>query len=111
MMRASRDVQPVFRALADPTRRAIIAMLAEGERPIADIAAAFDMTRPAIAKHLAVLREGNLIAVEQHGRERINRLNPRALRTAADWLNHFDVFWDDRLAALKAAVERKDRRK
>lgn len=110
-MRLPKDVQPVFRALADPTRRAIIAMLAEGERPIAEIAGAFDMTRPAIAKHLAVLREGNLVAVERRGRERINRLNPRALRTAADWLNHFDVFWDDRLAALKDAVERKDGRK
>jgi DNA-binding transcriptional ArsR family regulator len=110
-MRPPKDVQPVFRALADPTRRAIIAMLADGERPIAEIAAAFDMTRPAVAKHLAVLREGDLVAVEQRGRERINRLNPRALRTAADWLNHFDVFWDERLAALKKAVERKDERK
>ncbi len=110
-MRSQRDVQPVFRALADPTRRAIIAMLAEGERPIGEIAAAFDMTRPAVAKHLAVLRGGDLIAVEQRGRERINRLNPRALRTAADWLNHFDVFWDERLAALKGAVERKEGRK
>lgn len=110
-MRSPRDVQLVFRALADPTRRAIIAMLAEGERPIAEIAAAFDMTRPAVAKHLAVLREGDLIAVELRGRERINRLNPRALRAAADWLNHFDAFWDERLAALKGAVERKDGRK
>jgi DNA-binding transcriptional ArsR family regulator len=110
-MRPPKDVQPVFRALADPTRRAIIAMLADGERPIAEIAAAFDMTRPAVAKHLAVLREGDLVAVEQRGRERINRLNPRALRTAVDWLNHFDVFWDERLAALKKAVERKDERK
>lgn len=110
-MRQQKDVQPVFRALADPTRRAILSMLAEGERPIAEIAAAFDMTRPAVAKHLAVLEQGNLIAVEQRGRERINRLNPRALRTAADWLNHFEVFWDERLAALKQAVERKEERK
>jgi len=106
-MRSSKTVQPVFRALADPTRRAIIAMLAEGERPIAEIAAAFDMTRPAVAKHLAVLRDGDLVAVEQRGRERINRLKPQALRSAADWLNHFSAFWDERLLALKAAVERK----
>ena len=106
-MRQARDVQPIFRALADPTRRAIISMLADGERPVAEIAAAFDMTRPAVAKHLAVLREGDLIAVERRGRESFNRLKPQALRTAADWLNHFDVFWDERLAALKLAVERK----
>lgn len=97
--------QPVFRALADPTRRAIIAMLAEGERPIADIAAAFEMSRPAVAKHLAILKEGGVIRVEKKGRERINRLNPAALKSAADWLNYFDRFWDDRLEQLKQAVE------
>ena len=101
-------VQPVFRALADPTRRAIIAMLAKGDRPISDIAAAFDITRPAVAKHLAVLRDGDLVAVEQRGRERINRLKPEALRIAAAWLNHFDMFWDERLSALTAAAEQKE---
>lgn len=97
--------QPVFRALADPTRRAIIAMLAERERSIGDIAADFDMTRPAVAKHLAILKEGGIVRVEQKGRERINRLNPAALKSAADWLNYFDRFWDERLADLKKAVE------
>ena len=97
--------QPVFRALADPTRRAIIAMLAEGARPIGEIAAAFEMTRPAVAKHLAILKEGGLITVEIKGRERINRLNPAALKSAADWLNYFDRFWDHRLEQLKQAVE------
>ena len=104
-MIASDNAQPVFRALADPTRRAIINMLAEGDRPIAEIAAAFDMTRPAVAKHLAILREGGVIAVEAKGRERIHRLNPQALKTAADWLSYFDRFWDDRLAKLKKVVE------
>ena len=99
--------QPVFRALADPTRRAILSMLANGDRPIGDIAARFDMTRPAIAKHLAILKEGDLISVEAVGRERINRLNPRALKTAQDWLNHFDHFWDEKLSRLKKAVEEK----
>ena len=105
-MLASDPPQPVFRALADPTRRAIISMLSDGPRPIADIASEFDMTRPAIAKHLAILKEGGVISVETKGRERINRLNPQALKTAADWLNHFDRFWDDRLAKLKTVVEK-----
>jgi len=100
--------QPVFRALADPTRRAIISMLAEGERPIGDIAAEFHMTRPAIAKHLAILKEGGVVSVRVKGRERINTLNLNALKTAADWLGFFDLFWDERLAKLKTAVE-KDR--
>lgn len=98
--------QPVFRALADPTRRAIIAMLADGERPIGDIAAAFEMTRPAVAKHLAILKEGGVVRVEKKGRERINRLNPAALKSAADWLNYFDRFWDEKLEKLKQAVEK-----
>ena len=99
--------QSVFRALADPTRRAIISMLANGDRPIADIASQFEMTRPAVAKHLTILREGGLITVEEKGRERINRLNPNALKTAAEWINHFGRFWDERLAELKKAVEKK----
>ena len=81
-------------------------MLAERERSIGDIAADFDMTRPAVAKHLAILKEGGIVRVEQKGRERINRLNPEALKTAADWLNFFDRFWDERLADLKKAVEK-----
>ena len=97
--------QPVFRALADPTRRAILSMLANGDQPIGDIAAKFDMTRPAVAKHLAILKDGDLITVEAIGRERINKLNPAALKTAQDWLQHFDHFWDERLEKLKHAVE------
>ncbi len=99
------DPQAVFRALADPTRREIVSMLADGSRPIAEIAAQFEMTRPAVAKHLAILREGGLVSVEEKGRERINSLNPRALKSAADWINHFDRFWDERLAKLKSLVE------
>jgi DNA-binding transcriptional ArsR family regulator len=98
----------VFRALSDPTRRAIIEMLARGDKSIGDIADAFDMTRPAVAKHLAILREGGIVAVEQKGRERINRLQPAALKTAADWLNFFDQFWDEKLERLKQAAEAKE---
>lgn len=105
-MRVHNDnAQPAFKALADPTRRAIISMLAQGARPIGDIAAEFEMTRPAVAKHLGILRESEIITVERKGRERINRLNPAALKTAADWLNYFDRYWDDRLANLKSLVE------
>ena len=98
--------QPVFRALADPTRRAIISMLARGERSIGDIADEFEMTRPAVAKHLRILREGGVIRVREEGRTRINALEPRALKQAADWLRYFEGFWDDRLAKLKQEVEK-----
>lgn len=80
-------------------------MLARGDRPITEIAAAFEMTRPAVAKHLAVLRQGGLIEAHPRGRERVNRLRPEGLQAASAWLNLFEVFWEERLAALKQAVE------
>jgi len=99
------DSQPVFRALSDPTRRAILEMLAEQPRSIGAIAGDFDVSRPAVAKHLKILHEGGLIEVRHKGRERINFLRPEALKVAADWMSHFDQFWDDKLVQLKHAVE------
>jgi DNA-binding transcriptional ArsR family regulator len=101
-------LQPVFRALADPTRRRILRDLAREPASIADVASRFEISRPAVVKHLAILHEGGLIAVRPRGRERINVLKPRALKSAAEWLTFFDAFWDDRLARLKLAVERGD---
>lgn len=103
---SSRNAQPAFRALADPTRRAILQMLAERPRSIGEIVDAFEMTRPAVAKHLRILKEGALVIVEEKGRERINHLDPASLKAAADWFHQFDRFWDDRLARLKSAVEK-----
>lgn len=97
--------QPVYRAIADPTRRSIINMLAQDDMTLNEIVDRFDMTRPAIAKHLGILEEGRLIRVTRKGRERINSLRPETLKTVADWVNHFDRFWDDKLANLKNAVE------
>ena len=101
------DVQPVFRALADPTRRAIIHMLAERPRSIGEVVSEFDVTRAAVAKHLHILEEGGVIHVRQKGRERINMLNPEALQRAFAWLAYFDRFWDEKLETLKTVVERK----
>lgn len=99
------DLQPTFRALADPTRRDILKLLADEELTIAQVADQFDITRGAVKKHLTILEEGQLIRVETRGRERINRLNADAIRPAFDWLGYFESFWDTRLAALKDAVE------
>ena len=98
--------QPVFRALADPTRRAIIVMLAERPMTIGEVASSFEVSRPAVAKHLKILEEGDVIRVAVNGRERLNSLNPEALRLAADWLAVFDRFWDERLAKLTMEVEK-----
>ena len=103
-------VQGTFRALADPTRRDILMFLSERDMTIGEVAGHFEMTRPAVKKHLVILEEGNLITTKQRGRERVNRLKPDGLKHAADWLNAFDRFWDTRLAALKNAVEAEEER-
>ena len=84
--------------------------LSEREMTIGEVAGHFEMTRPAIKKHLVILEEGHLISSRQRGRERVNRLMPDGLKHAADWLNAFDRFWDTRLAALKNAVEAEEER-
>ena len=86
--------------------RAIIGMLADQAMSVGQVANHFDMTRPAVAKHLKVLSEGGLIKVENRGRERINRLNPAPLKSIAEWVSDFDHFWDERLQELKAEVEK-----
>ncbi|MEM8632536.1 MAG: metalloregulator ArsR/SmtB family transcription factor [Pseudomonadota bacterium] len=103
------DPQRTFRALADPTRRAILNRLTRGPLTIGEVAEGFDMTRPAVKKHLAILAEGALITVEAQGRARINRLRPAGLAPVIDWLATFDAFWDDRLSDLKTAIEKETR--
>lgn len=97
--------QAVFRALSDPTRRAIIGLLAEQPLSVNEVATHFDMSRPAVAKHLGILKEGALISVRATGRTRINHLEPLALKNIADWLDHYSHFWDEKLFALKSAIE------
>lgn len=100
------DRPDIFRAIADPTRREILALLSEGAMTVGDVADRFDMTRPAVAKHLKVLSDGGLISVEARGRERFNRLNAAPLKQVADWVSRFDAFWDDKLNKLKQEVEK-----
>lgn len=95
-----------FRALADPTRRDILHLLAEHDMSIAEVAENFQMTRAAVKKHLTVLKEGDLITVRTDGRERINVLNPDGLKRVFDWFSYFDSFWDERLATLKTEIEK-----
>lgn len=98
-------LQGAFRALADPTRRDILTMLAERDMSVAEVAARFDMTRAAVRKHLNVLEEGALVSIHRRGRESVSQLEPMALKAATDWLNGFSAFWDARLGALHAAID------
>lgn len=90
-----------FSALADPTRRAILVRLAQGEATVGELAEPFDISLPAISRHLRVLEEAALISNERHGKHRRCRLKPEALTAAADWLDFHRRFWSgsfDRLA-------------
>jgi len=102
----------VFRALADPTRRAILDALRDGGQPVGRIADGFRVSRPAISKHLRVLREANLVLVSpsDDGRERVCELNAAPLREVEDWLNGYRRFWGENLRALKRYLESSSRR-
>jgi DNA-binding transcriptional ArsR family regulator len=105
------NLQGAFRALADPTRRQILVHLSAGEMTIGDVVDKFSVTRGAIRKHLNVLEEGQLISIHPRGRERINRLEPDALKTVSEWLNFFDQFWDQKLDGLQRAISKEQGKK
>src|SRR5919199_745532 len=90
-----------FAALADPTRRAILARLAEGPATVNEIAEPFSMSLPAISKHLKVLERAGLIARGREAQWRPCRLDGTPLKDAADWLEHYRRFWDARLDRLE----------
>lgn len=94
----------VFHALGDPTRRAILDRLAAGEATVGDLSRPFPLTFAAVSKHLGVLERAGLVTREARGRERVCRLNPVALEDARSWLEFHRRFWTDRLDALDALV-------
>lgn len=91
-----------FAALADPTRRAILARLAEGEASVSDLAAPFAISLPAVSKHLKVLEAAGLISKTRAAQFRPCRLEPAPLHAAADWMETYRRLWDDRLDRLAA---------
>jgi DNA-binding transcriptional ArsR family regulator len=90
-----------FAALADPTRRAILARLASGEASVTELAEPFDMSLPGISKHLKVLERAGLITRGREAQWRPCRLQPRPLKNAADWLDHYRIFWEQSLDRLE----------
>jgi DNA-binding transcriptional ArsR family regulator len=94
-----------FSALADPTRRAVLDLLRQGSRPAGRIAAAFPVSRPAISKHLRLLRRAHLVRERRQGRHLFYQLNPAPLRAVDSWLSHYRTFWQMSLTSLKAFVE------
>ena len=100
--RASIDV---YHAVADPTRRAILDRLRGGGMAVAELAAGFDMTRPAVSKHLRVLRDARLVREDRDGRQRIYRLTPGPLRDLSQWVESYRTFWGTNLTSLKRHLE------
>jgi DNA-binding transcriptional ArsR family regulator len=97
--------EATFQALADPTRRAVLDLLRRGSRPAGQIAGAFPVSRPAISKHLRLLRRAHLVREHREGRHRVYQLNPQPLRAVDNWLEHYRTFWTMNLTSLKNFVE------
>lgn len=100
-----------FQAVADPTRRAVLDLLRKGSLPAGDIARQFTVSRPAISKHLRVLRGAELVREERIGRQRMYRLNAGPLREIDGWIEQYRKFWQANLAGLKKFVEEQEAKK
>lgn len=101
----------VFRAIADPTRREILSLLRGGRHTVGEIAANFRTSRPAISKHLRLLRSAGLVVTQKHGAARICGLNPKPLQAVSTWLRDYEAFWGESMRGLKNYVEETERYK
>ncbi|WP_347549091.1 metalloregulator ArsR/SmtB family transcription factor [Pseudalkalibacillus hwajinpoensis] len=98
----------VFQAIADPTRREVLRLLANKDLPISDITSHFPISRTAVAKHLHILSEAKLVSGKKVGREKIYRLQPEPLVELKQWLSYYEQFWNNKLSILKHVVENDD---
>jgi len=101
----------VFHAIAHPARRAILVSLKHGEKPASELAEPFGVSFAAISQHLKVLKEAELVTERREGRQRIYQLRPRPLREVASWAREFETFFNERLDALAAHLDRKHGKK
>jgi DNA-binding transcriptional ArsR family regulator len=103
--RKNRDI--VFRAVSDPTRREILNILRGGQQTVGGIARNFRMSRPAISKHLRLLHSAGLVVTRQQGTANFCSLDPKPLRVIGDWLQDYEMFWNQSLQRLKKHLEEK----
>lgn len=97
----SKNKLDVFQAIADPTRRAILIMLATQALPVNALAGKFEMSRPAVSKHIKVLNESGLVKITDSGRERYCSLNRQGFTEVTNWFAFFDKFWNEKLSNLE----------
>ncbi len=99
----------VFAAIAQPTRRSILEMLAEGgQLPASDIARRFRLSPPAISQHLKILREARLVRMHKHRQQRIYQVNPEAVQQVEQWAKGVEALWKDRFGRLEALLQEED---
>lgn len=103
-----RTENAVFRALADPSRRAIFERLTRGEAAVKDLTASFDISQPAVSQHLATLRRASLVRERKEGRLVYYRVDPKGLRPLVDWIAHYQAFWSRSLVRLETLLEEMD---
>jgi DNA-binding transcriptional ArsR family regulator len=104
-MAASSAKHDVFQAIADPTRRKLLKLLSKEEMPVTAISEHFPISRTAVSKHLRVLAEAGLVKERKAGRETRYKLEPEPLFELKDWLQYFELFWENKLSALRLFVE------
>ena len=98
----------IFRALADPSRRAIFESLTRGEAGVKDLTARFDISQPAVSQHLASLKDAGLVHRRREGRRVFYRVRPRGMRPLIDWIAHYRAFWPERVDRLESLLETLD---
>ncbi len=104
---SSRTLDAVFTALADPTRRRILSRLRRGPAVVSELAAPFEMTLPAVTKHLRILERAGVVSSKREGRFVLCRLEPKRLAAASEFLAQYRPFWRDNLDQLAAYLEKK----
>ncbi|MDP4085914.1 MAG: metalloregulator ArsR/SmtB family transcription factor [Bacillota bacterium] len=107
-MASSSVKHDVFQAIADPTRRKMLKLLSNEEMPVTSITGHFPMSRTAVSKHLRILKEAGLVKERKVGRETRYKLEAEPLYELKDWLQFFELFWENKLNALKRFVESND---
>ena len=98
----------IFKALADPSRRAIFESLTRGEAGVKALTARFDISQPAVSQHLASLREAGLVNARRDGRCVYYRIEPRGIKPLVDWIAHYRAFWPKHVERLERLLERLD---
>ena len=101
----------IFKALADPSRRAIFESLARGsgEAAVKDLTARFDISQPAVSQHLAALKDAGLVNARREGRCVYYRVEPRGMKPLIDWITHYRAFWPERVDRLEQLLEKMDK--